>query len=462
MARRWKRKRGSFIIRLFFSIIFVAVIGGVAFFLFFSPLFEKEPPKIKVASSIYTNGSTPIAFSLTDNNKLKDVKVYLLEQNNKVALFAQNFMNAPKEKKVLFQIPKDLLAKKSRAKLLIEARDGSFWNFFLGNKSSKSVSLFIDTTPPQISLIAMSPSITKGGSALVVYQVKDNAIKKTYINMQDGNKFLPVQYGKKSCFATLIAWQFNHDSINPIIVAVDEAGNKAVLQLNIPQRFRKFRISKLRLSDRFLNGKINELILSDPQFAHIKDKIQKFKAVNELMRKKNEDLIHRLSKKVTPIDLNWRVNVFRPLHGYKRVGHFGDKRYYYYNDPNNIVSTSYHVGMDIASIKHDNIYSSNSGKVLWAKANGIYGNMPLIDHGFGLYTIYGHCSTILVQEGQKVAPNQVIAKTGMSGLALGDHLHFGVLVQGIEVMPKEWMNKDWVKRYINDILDRAKQIIGYN
>ena len=88
--------------------------------------------------------------------------------------------------------------------------------------------------------------------------------------------------------------------------------------------------------------------------------------------------------------------------------------------------------------------------------------MPLLDHGFGLYTLYGHCSSILVKEGQKVNAGEVIAKTGRSGLALGDHVHFGVVVQGVEVYPLEWMKKNWIREHITDIFNKADKIIGYN
>ena len=466
MARRGRvrgrRKRSAVGLKLFFFLFVIVGVIGVGVYAYFSPLFEKEAPKIDIEKQVYTNGSSPIEFRLSDNIRLKDVKVYLSDGKEKKSIYAQTFIRPQKQKELFIQIPKELLQKNKKFELIIEARDKSFWNFFLGNKSVKSVPLIIDNEAPLINIIAMSPSISKGGSALVIYQVKDQELKQSFIDMQDGNRFIPQKYGKNGVYATLIAWQFTHDSINPVIVAIDKANNKSILHINIHQKFKKFRVSKIKATDRFINGKISELALSDAEFANIKDKLQKFKAVNELMRKKNEAYIHKMTKKVTPIDTKWRVNVFKPLHGFKRVGYFGDKRFYYYNDINNIISTSYHVGMDIASIKHDKVYSSNAGVVVSTKPNGIYGNMPIIDHGFGLYTLYGHCSVILVQKGQKIVPHQIIAKTGMSGLALGDHLHFGVLIQGIEVMPSEWMNRDWVKRYINNIFDKALQIIGYN
>jgi murein DD-endopeptidase MepM/ murein hydrolase activator NlpD len=83
----------------------------------------------------------------------------------------------------------------------------------------------------------------------------------------------------------------------------------------------------------------------------------------------------------------------------------------------------------------------------------------MIDHGLGLYTLYGHCSQLLVKEGDSVHAGEVIARTGMSGLALGDHLHFGILVQGIEVRPVEWFDKGWIQTNIDDVFKVANKII---
>lgn len=105
------------------------------------------------------------------------------------------------------------------------------------------------------------------------------------------------------------------------------------------------------------------------------------------------------------------------------------------------------------------IVSSNAGTVIYANENGIYGSMPIIDHGLGLYSLYGHCSQILVKEGDKVKLGQVIARTGVSGLALGDHLHFGLLVQGIEVRPIEWFDASWIRKNIDNVFHEADKII---
>jgi murein DD-endopeptidase MepM/ murein hydrolase activator NlpD len=108
------------------------------------------------------------------------------------------------------------------------------------------------------------------------------------------------------------------------------------------------------------------------------------------------------------------------------------------------------------------IRPQNKGKVVFADYNGLYGNMPVISHGLGLYTIYGHCSSIKVNVGDEIHRGETIANTGKTGYAMGDHLHFGVLVQGIEVRPQEWMDKQWIKLNINDVIKSAKEIIERN
>jgi murein DD-endopeptidase MepM/ murein hydrolase activator NlpD len=105
------------------------------------------------------------------------------------------------------------------------------------------------------------------------------------------------------------------------------------------------------------------------------------------------------------------------------------------------------------------IRTSNIGKVVYSSDNGIYGQMPMIDHGLGLYSIYGHCSQILVNEGDIVKANDIIAKSGTSGLALGDHLHFGILVQGVEVRPVEWFDGSWIRKNISNVFKEADKII---
>ena len=97
--------------------------------------------------------------------------------------------------------------------------------------------------------------------------------------------------------------------------------------------------------------------------------------------------------------------------------------------------------------------ASNSGVVVFTGSLGIYGNTIIIDHGMGLMSLYGHLSEISVKEGQFVKKGEIIGRTGNTGFALGDHLHFGIVVQGYEVNPIEWLDPKWVKNSIISVFE---------
>lgn len=87
-----------------------------------------------------------------------------------------------------------------------------------------------------------------------------------------------------------------------------------------------------------------------------------------------------------------------------------------------------HKGIDIIADMGDPIYAADSGVVIFARNgwNGGYGNKVEISHGNGYTTIYAHCSTLSVVEGQSVARGQRIASIGSTGDSIGPHLHFEV------------------------------------
>ncbi len=459
MARRVRRGRRRGGAGKILFVLFLLLIAGAAAFVYLSPKFERVPPQIQAPKMLAANGSTPFRFTVIDNQNIKSVKVVLSSGGKEVPIYSQNFMLPSRKQTIEVKLPPEILKSKiDKWNIAIIAKDSSLWKIF-GNSAVYKGQLIIDNTPPQVNLVAASTYILQGGSGLVIFEARDSNLKTVYVDVGSA-KFKPVKYKKDGVYATLFAWPFKQESFNLTIVAIDSANNITKYPVNLDKVHKKYRVSKIRATDKFINGKISDLARTVPEYASITDKVKKFRAVNELMRKANEDYIHSLSKAVTPFKGSWDIKPFKPLKGAKRVSDFGAKRFYYYNDPNNIISTSYHVGYDFASVKHDNIYSSNSGVVVSTKLNGIYGNMPLIDHGFGLYTLYGHCSTVLVSKGQKVTPGQLIAKTGTTGLALGDHLHFGILVQGVEVFPLEWMKKKWIKEHITDVFKKADKVLG--
>ena len=344
-------------------------------------------------------------------------------------------------------------------KLKVSVNDSSLWNFFQGNKVEKLIDLKVDFKRPNVNVVSNSYSITQGGSALVVFQAEDENLDQIYIEAA-GKKFKVQPYKKEGYYAALLAWPFTDATFEAKVVATDLAHNKRVTHIPLYLKNHKYKVSWIKARDKFIDGKITDLASSDPEYASITDRLEKLKAINETMRLKNEALIHKYAQNVSENRIDsWKIKKFHPLKNGAKVASYGAHRHYYYGTKGNEVSQSYHVGYDLASTKMAPIISSNAGKVVFAAENGIYGNMPMIDHGLGLYTLYGHCSQIFVKEGDSVKAGEEIAKTGTSGLALGDHLHFGILVQGIEVRPIEWFDGSWIKTNIDNVFKVADKII---
>ena len=131
---------------------------------------------------------------------------------------------------------------------------------------------------------------------------------------------------------------------------------------------------------------------------------------------------------------------------------FGDFRTYVDGNRQKIDEQT-HMGLDLASVAHAEVPAAQSGRVVWVDYLGIHGNMILIEHGLGLMTQYSHLSEYGVKVGDTVKTGQIIGRTGTSGLAGGDHLHFGVLVGGVPVQPLEWLDSTWVKNNITSRLN---------
>jgi murein DD-endopeptidase MepM/ murein hydrolase activator NlpD len=122
---------------------------------------------------------------------------------------------------------------------------------------------------------------------------------------------------------------------------------------------------------------------------------------------------------------------------------FADRRTYLHEGRE--VDRQDHLGFDLASLRGAAVPASNAGVVLLADYFGIYGNTVVLDHGHGLMTLYAHLSAVDTAAGQTVERGQSIGRTGQTGLAGGDHLHFTVLLHGYPVTPVEWWDAKWIR-----------------
>jgi len=442
-------------------LIFGLLVAGAGF-VYTSDMFEREQPSVVVESNGYWNLKKPLNISIDDASGLGSYKVTLKTSTDEIVVVDENFISPERDVKLKIKAPRSVYALKEKTvTLIVESTDTSKWNFLKGNSVRAKYKLRIDKRRPRLNIVSHSYKISKGGSAVVIFKASDENMDEIYIESNNDKKFKVQEFYKDGYYISLLAWPLIDDNFKATVIAKDFAGNIAKAYIPLYLKEKNYRVSNIKLSDRFLKGKIADLAEEFVETQGIDNSLEQFRIINEDVRAKNEKLIHELSSKVSDARISdFKINRMYPLRNAQVVAHFGDHRKYFYDG--NYISESYHLGLDLASNSMAKIKPQNSGKIVYADFNGLYGHMPMIDHGLGLYTIYGHCSSIKVNSDEPFRAKTVIANTGKSGYAMGDHLHFGVLVQGIEVRPQEWMDKDWIRINITNIIKNAKKIIDRN
>lgn len=310
--------------------------------------------------------------------------------------------------------------------------------------------LAVRLTPPLLQPLSEFIYVAQGGVEAVVYQVGESSVRD---GVEIGDWFFPgyplPKGGKQDRFA-LFAVPYDVDDPSGLrLVAEDELGNKAV-RTSFIHKFipRPLGTDTISLNDKFMT-KVVEEILPRAKMPDKGELLANYLQLNGELRKQNAKTLRELAEKSQPAFL-WK-ETFLPMKNAAVKGSFADRRTYVYADKP--VDKQDHLGFDLASVTRAPIEASNAGKVVMADYFGIYGNCIVIDHGFGLMTLYAHLSSISVSVGQTVERGQEIARSGATGLAGGDHLHFTTLLQGLPVTPVEWWDAHWIE-------DRLKLKLG--
>jgi murein DD-endopeptidase MepM/ murein hydrolase activator NlpD len=366
-------------------------------------------------------------------------------------------------KKVQLKLPAPELNpffKSNEVQIVIQAVDSSRWNFFEGNEVVESFDIKIDMKRPIANVIANSLAIRKGGSAVAVVKVEDDNLQSAYISFNnDEEVFALTPFYKENYYVALIAWDVNIENFEQVsVVATDKAGNKTKSKIPLYIRPLKSKVDKIPLSENFIRN-VSANVLEQSHMIVPNDLKSIFLESNQVLRAQNIQTLKEDTRKYMSRSAITEFNLipFKRLPGSRTAAGFAERRHYYLNDEK--IDEAWHLGVDWASVKQANVYTSNQGRVIANKYVGIYGNTVIVDHGMGLASLYGHLSSTKVNAGDEVNANSVIGQTGTTGAVLGDHLHFGVLVQGIEVNPLEWMDQNWIKTRITDILNEAKKVI---
>ena len=341
----------------------------------------------------------------------------------------------------------ELPRRQGQARLIVTARDYSWRNWFEGNSERLEKEFTPQFTPPRLELLQAHATIVQGGTGVVRYRVIPEVSKH---GVKIGSAFFPgfPAPDKVGMFA-LVAFPYNAPSTTPIqIIADDGVGNSALLDVDVAVKPQFWRTRSIAITNSFINKTVPPILAQSPELENLGDPLNNFLQVNDKLRKINNQTIADLAKQ-SRAELLWK-GPFRQLPGSQVEASFADHRQYTYHGK--VVDAQDHLGFDLAVTRHYPVEAANHGIVLFAGYLGIYGNTIILDHGYGLLSLYAHLSAIDVKVGESVAIGQTIGHSGTTGLAAGDHLHFSMVLHGQQVNPKEWWDPFWVKTRIKDKL----------
>jgi hypothetical protein len=334
------------------------------------------------------------------------------------------------------------------AALEVWARD-DFWRpLRLHDRAIATIALTVDLTPPKVEILSATQYLAQGGAGLVAFRVTD-AVRAS---VGAGALVFPsfaLGPPEKNARVALVALPWDFAPGTPLtITAQDEAGNTASRGIPSEIRPRRFPRDRIEVRDSFLRAKVPELL---PQHPPTQPLLDGFLVINREQRRLAEAEKRRIG--ATSADRALWDGPFVQPRNTKVFSNFAETRTYVYNGRE--VDTQVHFGFDLASTKHSPVPAANTGVVAFTGPLSIYGNTVIVDHGLGLQTLYAHLSSSEVKVGDAVHKGQELGRSGMTGLAIGDHLHYEVLLHGISVTPIEWWDAKWIRDHIAKPLKEA-------
>jgi murein DD-endopeptidase MepM/ murein hydrolase activator NlpD len=315
--------------------------------------------------------------------------------------------------------------------------------------SSATRSIDVRLSPPQIAVLSSFHYVNHGGSEAVVYRVTPpDAESGVRVGMYEYPGFpasgAGIQNGDPALRIAFFALLWDQDLKTPISVyARDAIGNEGSGSFDFRVFAKQFRASRIDLDDRFLARVVPPILQNSTelQVADPTKLLESYLAINRDLRRMNNATITELSKQTAP-ELLWRGPFKQLLNTAVEAG-FADQRTYVYGGQE--VDKQVHLGFDLASTAGAPVLAANRGRVLHAGWLGIYGNCVILDHGMGLMSLYAHLSSISAQVGALVDLEGELGRSGATGLAGGDHLHFTMLLAGNAVTPIDWWSAQWIQ-----------------
>ena len=398
-------------------------------------------PTLEVATAVTTVGqATPISVRVHDPHGVSRFTATVTQNGVQYPAWqaAGGSKNADTTFDFAIGVKSTPQLKDGAARLILEARSGGLFR----SKARWEHDVNVVTEPPIVSADSDQHYLYLGMADLATMNVTGSYTSAGVRVGDETFRAWPMPGGKPGMFSMYaFAWNMPAGTI-PLVYASNGGGNDVTTPLTVvfPKREQPvYTRHEIQISDQFMQKVLGEL---DPNGSG--DPVARFVKINTEMRKANNRTLSDLRLKTADSFL-WSQPFGRQPRA-KAEATFADVRSYMYHGQK--IDEQVHLGYDLASTVHVGVEASNDGKVVWAAPLGIYGNCIVVDHGYGLQTIYGHLSRIDVKAGDAVKRGQAMGLSGMTGMAGGDHVHFAMQLDGVQIDPKEWWDAHWIKDHV--------------
>ena len=398
--------------------------------------------------------STPVTVKVSNPHGERHVAAYIEQNGTRYPLMEASepsrrvFLHRNEaDRTFTFDAGKDKVPnlKEGKARLVVDAVS----NDLRGSTDSASEDVDVVLAAPRVTADGDQHYINQGGMELVTMTAAGSWTEAgAKVGEQRFRSFpLPGKSPEQRFAMFAYAWDLPHD-VTPLVYARNGAGTEATAHFMFKVFPKKFRVRDFEIDDKLMEKLVNSV---DPtgQVLPGKDLVTRFLYINGDLRRKNNQQLADLRFK-TEEKILWNGPF---IHWGKEEANFADVRNYIYHGKK--IDQQTHLGFDLSDVTNGPVSAANDGRVVWASNLGIYGNCVVVDHGYGLQSIYGHMREIDVKVGDLVKKGQKMGIAGETGLAGGVHVHFSMQIDGVQINPREWWDEHWIK-------DRILSKIGGN
>ena len=399
---------------------------------------------LTVSPAIQTVGvSTPVTVEVSNPHGVRRVAAYVEQNGSQFPVYEENTparrifwqRNLP-PRRITFDAGKNKAPnlKEGKARLVVEA----VANDLRGSTDQTAVDVNVILAAPRVIADDFQHYINQAGMELVTFTVT-GSWSEAGVKVGDHTfRSYPLPgRGPGQRFAMFAyPWDAPPD-LTPVVYAKNAAGTEVTGKFWFKLFPKKFRERDFVLDDKLMDKLVNNIDAAGT-LEPGPDLLTRFLKINGDMRRKNNQQLYDLRLK-TEEKILWNGPF---IHWGKEEAMFADTRDYKYNGKQ--VDRQTHLGFDLSDVANGPVHAANSGKVVYAADLGIFGNCVVLDHGYGLQSLYGHMNRIDVKVGDMVEKDGKLGIAGSTGLAEGVHVHFGMQIDGVQINPREWWDEHWI------------------